>query len=1010
MSNLATVSPHRLVGSSAVEDTRNRLIVSSWNVEGLTDITLHEMRAYMVLNSVDIVCIQESRKSKSDHFATCDGFAVFLSGRGDEEREFAGVGFVVAPSFRKFVIGCDPYSSRISSLKIRVTGGCGYIFSVYAPHNLHALDARSKFYEDLSASLKKTKSNGPRLLMGDFNARIGQRKPGEETILGEHCFGRETSAKVQIPNRDLLIEFCAEHGYMVGNTIQPGPDRDKATYHEIWAKPTDDISPTNFAMLDLLLLPERCADRLLRIRSDHSACIASHHFPITAIVETSIAHQPPQTRRYKPDWSALQSLQTRHTFSAEVAKLLEETTPRDVSESNSAEGVAATDDACVDREWERLCSCLLVAADRSIPKAQECRNKPWISDETLRLSKEKRAARLQGNWPLELRLWKQIRGASRRDKANWLQKLANDGDWKSLRKLRGGQRAQQTRLKNRLGDTVFTDERAESFVAHLESVQWRVRPATLVPGRESPINDLFPVRLGAFSRSEFVKAIQNLKSGKSVRAGDVPIECFKALVVGSPALLEPLLDFCNSCLTSGVYPTDWLTARVTMIFKKGDPSTSENYRPICLLCITYKIVAAMLKQRLLDAGVDCKLWPSQFGFRAGRSTLDGIFVVRRLIEAACAHRSGQSSILALDWQKAFDSIHVDSLLDALRRFGIPSGFIDTVAALLKSRKFFVSESGVDSLLRPQASGVSQGCTLSPLLFIIVMSVMMHDAVASLSPQARAAYQKGELADVTYADDTLLVGVAPKLVAEYLQAVAQAGKRYGLELHYGKFQLLGVRCDSGISTADGRRIDPSQSIGYLGTTLDSGGLVNSELSRRMGAAKADLHALARVWTRSSLSCRQKVRIFRALIEPKLLHGIAACAFNVRQQRQLNGFQARCLRQVLRIPSAYISRVSNMEVLRRANCRPLTELVTDTQMQLLGRSLRVAAMHNATFVRGTDQPLVSHFIRRRGRPRKEWAPTALDEARRRNRTTLALYHLAQDPKSWSSAMSTHHHVFS
>ena len=54
---------------------------------------------------------------------------------------------------------------------------------------------------------------------GDFNARIGQRRPGEEEVLGEHCFGREAMYQVEIPNRDLLLEFCSNRKLIVGNTL-----------------------------------------------------------------------------------------------------------------------------------------------------------------------------------------------------------------------------------------------------------------------------------------------------------------------------------------------------------------------------------------------------------------------------------------------------------------------------------------------------------------------------------------------------------------------------------------------------------------------------------------------------------------------------------------------------------------------------------------------------------------------------------------------------------------------
>ena len=126
-----------------------------------------------------------------------------------------------------------------------------------------------------------------------------------------------------------------------------------------------------------------------------------------------------------------------------------------------------------------------------------------------------------------------------------------------------------------------------------------------------------------------------------------------------------------------------------MIYKKGDPGFCDNYRPICLLSIANKIFASKLKQRLLDAGVDGAIWPSQFGFREGCSTEDAIFIARRRIELARAQRNGSVSLLALDWAKAFDSINVVSLLDALRRAGLPTAFLSMVQGMLCARRFYV---------------------------------------------------------------------------------------------------------------------------------------------------------------------------------------------------------------------------------------------------------------------------------------------------------------------------------
>ena len=51
-----------------------------------------------------------------------------------------------------------------------------------------------------------------------------------------------------------------------------------------------------------------------------------------------------------------------------------------------------------------------------------------------------------------------------------------------------------------------------------------------------------------------------------------------------------------------------------------------------------------------------------------------------------------------------------------------------------------------------------------------MSVLLKDAVSMLGAEAHAAYLAGDLSDIVYADDTLLLGVSTTLVTEYLNAI------------------------------------------------------------------------------------------------------------------------------------------------------------------------------------------------------------------------------------------------
>jgi len=600
-----------------------------------------------------------------------------------------------------------------------------------------------------------------------------------------------------------------------------------------------------------------------------------------------------------------------------------------------------------------------------------------------------------------VRLRKDVKLSAKRDRARWLEDLAGTGDWNALRKLKKPIRISQSRLRSLQGDSVGTECRADTFAEYLETMQWHVRAVQLIPDTEPEIHPALDVSDAPFTGKELHKAISRLKSGKATQDNDVPIEFFKILAESPGAALDCFLELCNDCLRAHAVPKRWLYARVAMIFKKGDPALCENYRPICVLTIAGKLLASMLKQRLLDAGVEERLWKTQFGFRKHRSTVDAIHIARRRIELACAQRHGQVSLLALDWRKAFDCINVESLLDALRRFGLPTSFNNMVASMMRGRHFSVKDFGETSASRPQSSGISQGCTLSPLLFIIVMSVLMHDAVDLLGPSARSAYLRGELADLAFADDTMLMGVSSEHLSEYLDAVACAGKRFGMELHYGKLQLISVCCNNRVTKPNGDILQPTASMQYLGTVLTEDGQVSSELSRRIGQARGEYTSLSKVWKHSSLAVKRKIHIFQSLVLSKLLYGIAACSFTAAQLRRVNGFQAKCLRQILGINHAFYSRVSNAEVLRRAGAKLATDILVEQQLTQLGKVLRApqpSALHSTTLTAGTLEPATSHFIRRRGRPRKEWATTVLQEAYRRKHHHEDLYELASDKQIW------------
>ena len=87
-------------------------------------------------------------------------------------------------------------------------------------------------------------------------------------------------------------------------------------------------------------------------------------------------------------------------------------------------------------------------------------------------------------------------------------------------------------------------------------------------------------------------------------------------------------------------------------------------------------------------------------------------------------------------------------------------------------------------------------------YVCLIYCPLTDVTAMLSPSTKLAYQRGDLSGVVYADDTLLISMSSIHLEEYLLAVAAAGERYGMELHWDKFQLLAVHTEPALHAPSG----------------------------------------------------------------------------------------------------------------------------------------------------------------------------------------------------------------
>ena len=98
-----------------------------------------------------------------------------------------------------------------------------------------------------------------------------------------------------------------------------------------------------------------------------------------------------------------------------------------------------------------------------------------------------------------------------------------------------------------------------------------------------------------FTADELLIALYDLHDHKAPGFDGLPVEFYKTFW----DLLGPtLLDVLKFSLQDGLLPLSCRRAVVCLIPKKGDLQTLQNWRPISLLCVDYKIFSKTLVNRI----------------------------------------------------------------------------------------------------------------------------------------------------------------------------------------------------------------------------------------------------------------------------------------------------------------------------------------------------------------------------------------------------------------------------
>ena len=465
---------------------------------------------------------------------------------------------------------------------------------------------------------------------------------------------------------------------------------------------------------------------------------------------------------------------------------------------------------------------------------------------------------------------------------------------------------------------------------------------------------------------EVKEAIKRLKNGKTPGQDQIQTEMLKADSITSEAELTKLF---NKILQKEQVPSSWKKGMIIKIPKKGDIRECKNWRGVTVLPVISKIFGRILINRIKN-GVDKVLRKEQAGFREKRSTTEQIFVLRNILEQANEWRA-PIYIHFVDFEKAFDSVHREGLWNIMGAYGIPRKLITMVKAMYDGFQCTVVDEGEQTEWFNITSGVKQGCLMSGFLFLLVTDWIMRKTLDHHRTGLRWDFTT-VLEDLDFADDIALLASKHEHIQIKTNRLVEEARRTGLKLNAEKCKTMraNARIQEQIKIED-RGVEDVEEFIYLGAKMKMDGGGTEDIQLRLGKARGAFRSLWKIWQDKQIGRKTKGTLFKSLVRPVLLYGSEAWKMSKTEERKLDAFQTKCLRNILGI--RWPDKVRNEVILERMNTNRISDEMRRRRWCWIGHIMRKEE-RNDCMVALEWRPEGSRAV---GRPKITWRRTVETE---------------------------------
>ena len=255
-----------------------------------------------------------------------------------------------------------------------------------------------------------------------------------------------------------------------------------------------------------------------------------------------------------------------------------------------------------------------------------------------------------------------------------------------------------------------------------------------------------------------------------------------------PIIKDDLTNVMNALINLKRLTASQSTGIVTLFHKGGDKTLLENWRPITLLCVDYKIFTKIIVNRIKPL-LSKFISNEQFCSVPGRSIVHCNMLIRDILYYV-VENDMEFAMVNLDFKQAFDKVDVRFIFKTMEALGFCEDFINLIKMLYTNISSCLKINNVLGTPFPVERGVRQGCPLSMILFIIYQEALYR--LIKKCTLIRPLYlPNNKVIKLTgYADDTnVFITRAFDLIALY-DLLSKFSYSTGAEINRTKTHIMG----------------------------------------------------------------------------------------------------------------------------------------------------------------------------------------------------------------------------